>query len=144
MTYLGWVSVHQGWGSLPESDRAGCHTLLSNAVLAQTYTGPPDTIWADASQTHCAWQSVRDNCDTLDDIHVILFLLSNCLYFWYLRVEWFCVIALAKPPEWFPQCLHKCELEVDHHIQNGLWRKHINTYEVGKPSSQSWTLCLLF
>lgn len=38
----------------------------------------------------------------------------------YLQVERFCIIALAKPPEWFPQGLNESELKVDHHIQNSL------------------------
>uniref|UniRef100_A0AAQ5XMP6 Insulin-like domain-containing protein n=1 Tax=Amphiprion ocellaris TaxID=80972 RepID=A0AAQ5XMP6_AMPOC len=32
----------------------------------------------------------------------------------------FSIITLAEPPEGFPQCLHKSELKVDHHIQNSL------------------------
>lgn len=55
LTYWGWVSIHQGWASPPESGTAGCHTPSSSAAPAQTCTAPPGTIWADASLTHCAW-----------------------------------------------------------------------------------------
>lgn len=55
LTYLEWVSVHRRWGSPPESGRAGCRTLSSSVALAQTYTAPPGTIWAVASQTRCVW-----------------------------------------------------------------------------------------
>lgn len=55
LTYWGWVSIHQGWASPPESGTAGCHTPSSSVAPAQTCTAPPGTIWADASLTRCAW-----------------------------------------------------------------------------------------
>lgn len=37
-----------------------------------------------------------------------------------LQAERLRLTALAEPPEGFPECLHQGELEVDHHVQNGL------------------------
>lgn len=37
-----------------------------------------------------------------------------------LQAERLRIAALAEPPEGFPERLHQGELEVDHHVQNGL------------------------
>ena len=134
---LGMGLSTSGWGSPPESGTAGCRTLSSSATRAQTYTAPPGRTWAVASQTHCAWRNaleIRFNRGGDGPVwfrcsRVLNLSLGCCIVrLWYLQVERFCVIVLAEPPEGFPQCLHESELKVDHHVQNGLWGIHTNTY----------------
>lgn len=48
-----------------------------------------------------------------------------------LQAERLRLAALAEPPEGFPERLHQGELEVDHHVQNGLQ---------GESNAQSQTL----